>query len=109
MIRFLKDYSVGQPPETFSAGQEVDGRGPESEAHFVRRGVAAYLAKDGTLTDFDGNVVTVDGGGHATTAAPKAPKAPKAPAEPEPKPLGDGKPPADAVLSGTDLKKADPA
>jgi hypothetical protein len=56
-IKFLKDYSVGTPPEHFEAGQKVEGRSAESEAHFVRRGVAAYVGEKGVLTDIDGNVV----------------------------------------------------
>ena len=53
-IKFLKDYSVGSPAEQFTAGQVVDNRDEASEAHFVRRGVAAYL-RDKKLYDFDGN------------------------------------------------------
>ena len=57
-IKFLKDYSVGQPAEKFTKGQKVEDRSPESEAHFVRRGAAAYLGPKGVLTDIDGNVVS---------------------------------------------------
>lgn len=53
-IKFLKDYSVGSPAEQFTAGQVVENRDEASEAHFVRRGVAAYL-RDKKLYDFDGN------------------------------------------------------
>jgi hypothetical protein len=53
MIQFLQDYATSAvPPETFEAGQKVDGRSSESEMHFVKRGVAAYVTKDG-LVDAD--------------------------------------------------------
>jgi hypothetical protein len=56
-IKFLKPYTVGTPPESFTAGQVVKNRDAASEGHFVRRGVAGYLAADGTLTDYDGRVI----------------------------------------------------
>lgn len=59
-IKFLKDYQVGSPAEVFTRGQKVEDRAPESEAHFVRRGVAAYLGAKGVLTDIDGKVVSED-------------------------------------------------
>lgn len=79
-IKFLTDYSVGTPPENFKAGQVLKNRDHASEAHFVRRKVAAYMAADGSLTDFDGLPVadTVTGpkpvkkpAGKAVTAKPK--------------------------------------
>lgn len=56
-IKFLKDHTVQSiPPEVFQAEQSVSDRSPESERHFVSRGVAAY-ERDGKLFDIDGKEV----------------------------------------------------
>lgn len=116
-IRFLKDHTVGQPAETFAHGEVVADRGDASEAHFVRRGIAAYQDAEGNLTDIDGNpvvfaekaeVVTVsdnrtdtdDGTPDRASSGPDA-------AEAEAAALA--RPAPSAVLSASDLKKkADP-
>ena len=52
MIRFIQDYTTkALPPETFKAEAEVE-RSAESEAYFVRLGVAGYV-HDGVLVDQD--------------------------------------------------------
>lgn len=57
-IKFLSDYRTRSiPPEVFTKGQIITGRAPESELHFVTRGVAAFRADDGALTDHEGRPV----------------------------------------------------
>jgi hypothetical protein len=61
-IKFLKDHVVqGVPVESFSTGQVVKDRSPESEMHFVRRGIAAFVDGEGNLTDHDGKAVSAEG------------------------------------------------
>jgi len=57
-IKFLKNHEVAGsiPVEKFTVGQVVEDRSPESEAHFVSRGVAAYV-RDKKLYDRDGKEV----------------------------------------------------
>lgn len=109
-IKFLQDYTVGTPPEVFEAGQVVEDRGDASEAHFVRRGVAAYIDGEGVLRDIDGGVVferpplPVD----SETAPGLGDKAPsRASRRAEKLAAADTAPPADMVLSGADIKSAE--
>lgn len=59
-IKFLTDHRVeGPPEERFKKGQVVKNRSPESEMHFVRRGLAAfYESKTKPLIDHEGNEIT---------------------------------------------------
>ncbi|WP_231420881.1 hypothetical protein [Sphingomonas sp. Leaf205] len=53
MIEFIQDYvTKALPPETFTVGQQVGDRSPESELYFVRLGVAGFVI-DGKLVDQD--------------------------------------------------------
>jgi hypothetical protein len=57
-IKFLRDHSVASvPPESFTEGQVVEDRSPESELHFVRRGVAAFVGEKGALFDHEGKPI----------------------------------------------------
>jgi hypothetical protein len=58
-IKFLKDHSTASiPPEHFTAGQIVKDRSPESELHFVRRGLAGYYdEKSKSLFDHEGRAL----------------------------------------------------
>lgn len=62
MIKFLKDREVrdhaGELERAFKAGDKVEDLSPESETGHVRRGFAAFVGEDGTLTDHEGRVVT---------------------------------------------------
>lgn len=62
-IKFITDHIVDGPPrEAFKEGQVVKGRSPDSEMHFVRRGVAGFLdEKKGTLTDHEGREIVSAG------------------------------------------------
>jgi hypothetical protein len=69
-IKFLSDYSTrSNPPERFTAGQEVEGRSADSEAHFVKRGVAGYLV-DGELLDHDHKPIDVVGSNSVEVVTP---------------------------------------
>ena len=53
MIEFIQDYvTKALPPESFTDGQQVSDRSPESELYFVRLGVAGFVI-DGKLVDQD--------------------------------------------------------
>jgi hypothetical protein len=115
-IKFLKDYAVGTPPEVFEAGQVVENRGDASEAHFVRRGVAAYVDGDGVLRDMDGAVVferppLSDEAGATAPATTARSRRARALAEPaaEPDPEPPLAPAPDVVLSGADVRAAEAA
>jgi hypothetical protein len=97
-IKFLKPYTVGTPPESFTAGQVVKNRDAASEGHFVRRGVAGYLAADGTLTDYDGRVIDQP----KAKARPASP--PKAKAKSKPKTKAATVPPAAAAAPPADTR-----
>lgn len=106
-IKFLKDYTVGTPPEVFEAGEVVENRGDASEAHFVRRGVAAYVDSEGVLRDMDGAVVferpPLPTSEDEAAPAPRAStRRARALAEPDAPPA----PAPDAVLSSADVKPA---
>lgn len=112
-IKFLQDYSVGTPPESFTAGQVLKNRDAASEGHFVRRGVAGYLAADGTLTDYDGRVIDQPKpkARPAAAARPKAKpktrakaKASAAPPATAPAPPADTRAPPSAALGLADLR-----
>lgn len=129
-IKFIQDYSVGTPAEQFKVGQVEKDRGPASELHFVRRGVAGYLAADGTLTNVDGVEIedptkprkpartpAKTAAARSRGAVKKPVKGPLANRRPAPAAVatnpaaGDplkasAAPPKGAVLTSTDVKKA---